>query len=229
MKIEIKKEVFRKFNQKLRVAFILVEGIDNKTKLKESKHLLQEAEHLTHLTFHKRTIKNHDLISPWEVAKAGFGKKARHYHTSVERLLKKILKRKSVAGKDVVTNLVRYLAVKHIIPLGVDDYDRIKGGLTFSLAKGRERIGKLSRVKRGDLIYRDEKNILGTKLDFWKSKKTVLNNNSNSALIHIEALPPITNKELNELVKEVKDLISSFCGGKVKSFVLSERKNAIKV
>ncbi|MBU1621981.1 MAG: hypothetical protein KJ597_00235, partial [Nanoarchaeota archaeon] len=97
------------------------------------------------------------------------------------------------------------------------------------LAKGRERIGKLSRVKRGDLIYRDEKNILGTKLDFWKSKKTVLNNNSNSALIHIEALPPITNKELNELVKEVKDLISSFCGGKVKSFVLSERKNAIKV
>ena len=93
MNISIKKGVFSKFNPKLKIVFILAENVDNVTKVKEAKHLLKEVENLISLTFHKDNVKNHNLISPWKVAQEAFGKEARHYNTSVERLIKKIMKR----------------------------------------------------------------------------------------------------------------------------------------
>ena len=229
MKITVKKEVFRKFNSNLKIALILIEGFDNKKMLKEAQHLLHEIEHLVHLTFNKDTIKNHHLIQPWAVAQQEFGAKAKHYHTSVERLLKTVLSKKSIATKDVLTNLLRYLALKHIIPFGVDDFNKTKGDLTFALSTGKEKVDILRKLKKGALYYKDEKNVLGTKLDFWKSKRTALNNKSKSALIHFEALPPITQKELNEIVKETENLVKTFCGGKVRIYFLNNKVNSVKV
>ncbi len=228
MKIKIKKEVFKKFPE-LKIAFVLAKNIDNKSKLKESSHLLEEIQQLIRLTFNKETIKNHHLIAPWAVAQQTFGKNAQHHHTSVERLLKNVLAKKSIVTKDVLTNLLRYLALKHIVPLGVDDLSKTKGDLTFALSSGKEKVDALRNIKKGALYYKDEKNILGTKLDFWKSKKTALNSKSNSALIHFDVLPPLNQKILKVLVKETKDLISSFCGSKVKILVLDKKNSSGKI
>ena len=228
MKITVKKSVFKKFKS-LKIAFILVENIDNGKKLNESKHLLHDVQELIKLTFNKETIKNHDLISPWKVAQEEFGKKAKHYHTSVEKLLKKILSGKRIMGRDVLTNLLRYIALKHIVPFGVDNYSKINGDLTFALSSGREKVGALRELKKNVLYYRDEKSILGTKLDFWKSKKTVLNNKSDSALIHFEVMLPVSQKKLNEIVKETANLVKTFCGGDVKVYFLNEKVNSVVV
>jgi DNA/RNA-binding domain of Phe-tRNA-synthetase-like protein len=228
MKITIKKGVFKKYS-KLKIAFIFVEGIDNSMKLKESRHLLEETEQLIGFTFNKDTAKTHLLISPWKTAQEEFGKEAKHYQTSVERLIKKVVKGKSTTTGNVVGNLSRYLALKHIVPFGVDNFDKIKGDLTFDLATGREKVGVLRNLKKGALYYKDEKSILGTKLDYWKSKKTELDKKSKSALIHFEILPPLNGKKLGELLKETKDLVKTFCDGKVSSFVLDENNNVKKI
>ena len=228
MKITVKKSVFKKFNS-LKIAFILVENIDNKSKLNESKHLLHDVEELIKLTFNKETIKNHDLISPWKVAQEEFGSKAKHYHTAVEKLLKKVLSGKSIKSRDVLTNLMNYVALKHIVPFGVDDYSKINGNLTFALSSGKEKVDALRELKKGALYYQDEKSILGMKLDFWKSKKTELDNKSKSALIHFEVMLPVTQKKLNEIVKETAQLVKTFCGGDVKIYFLNEKVNSVMV
>ncbi len=228
MKITVNKNVFKKFKS-LKITFILVKNIDNKLKLEEAQHLLEEVVNLIHLTFNKDTIKNHHLIQPWAVAQQEFGSQAKHYHTSVERLLKKVLARKSIATKDVLTNLLRYLALKHIIPFGVDDFSKVNGDLTFALSSGKEKVDVLRGLKKGALYYKDEKYVLSTKLDFWKSKRTMLNDKSTSALIHFEVLPPITQKKLNEIVKETAKLVKTFCGGGVKIYFLNEKVGSVKV
>ncbi len=229
MIVRVKKEVFNQFNSKLKLGLIKVSDFNNNSKLKESIHLLREIEQMTRMTFNKKSVKDHNLISPWRVAQEKFGKKAQHYHTSVERLLKVVLRKKTVATKDVLTNLVRYLSLKHLVPYGLDDYSKINGDITFSLATGKERVGPLRTVKKNALYYKDKKNVLGTKLDYWKSRKTFLGKDSKSALIHIEALPPVNSKELNQMVREAKTLISSFCQGKIKSAVLDKKKNSVRI
>ena len=226
MKVTINKEVFENFNPKFKVLLISVKNIDNQTKFKESLHLLEEIVQLIKLTFNKETIKNHHLISPWAVAQEEFGEKARHYHTSVERLIRNITSKKSVNEKDVLTNVLRYLALKHIVPFGVDDYDKIEGDIKFSLASGKEKAGPLRTLKKGALYYQDKGRVLGTKLDFWKNKSTNLSKYSQSALVHFEILPPVDAKKLNDLKKDASDLIKIFCDGKIKVEVLDKKKSS---
>ncbi len=228
MIVKVKKDVFRKF-PKLKVAFLLVQGIDNKKMLKESKHLLREVEDLIRLTFNKETVKTHHLIAPWKVAQQEFGKDAQHYHTSVERLLKKVLSRKSVAANDTLTNLLRYLALKHLVPFGLDDTEKMEGNLSFEIAQRKERLNILKNLQAGMLYYRDNKGILGTKMDYWKSSRTALSKKTTSALLHFEILPPINQNKQAALLKDVQDLLNSFCGGELTLFILDQKNNSRKV
>ncbi len=228
MDIYIKKEVFKKYPN-LKIAFILVQGINNKAKIKESKHLLNDAEKLVRLTFNKETVKSHHLISPWAVIRQEFGNKAKHYNTSVERLLEKVLQGKSAAARDVLTNIVHYLALKHIVPFAVDDFKKINKELIFSIATGKEKKNLLQKLAAGMLYYRDSKTVLGTKLDYWKNSKTALSTKSTAALIHLEALPPLTTKKIEEIVTEAENLILSFCGGTAEIFILNKNVNRNRI
>ena len=227
MRVSIDKDVFKKLHPKLKVAFFLVQHIKNEDKLQESRHLLKEAETYIRLTFNKDTIKTHHLISPWVTAQEEFGSKARHYHSSVERLLKTVLDRREVTGKNVITNVSNYLALKHLVPFGADDYGKINGNIHFNVASGKERIGILKRLKQGDIYYKDEAkrgSVLGTKLDYWKNKRTKLSAQTHSALVHIEAMPPVSSKEFNQIVKETKSLLEMFSGSSVETLILQKRK-----
>lgn len=212
MKITLKSEVFKKFPQ-LKVAFLVAEGIDNKNKAKKANHLLAEMQKVILLTFNKDTVKSHLLVAPWTVAKEEFGKKAQHYDTSVEILLKKALHKKKLHTKDTMTALLYYLALKHIVPFGADDPTKIKGDITFG-------------IKKDDLYYRDAKRVLGTKLDYWKNITTAISPTSWCALIHFEFLPPVSVAKQKEMMDEAEELIKVFCGGEVKKIVLSKGKKS---
>tara|TARA_Y100000310_G_scaffold295459_1_gene326789 strand:+ start:4837 stop:5526 length:690 start_codon:yes stop_codon:yes gene_type:complete len=225
MKISLDKSVFENLHPKFTILFLQIKDIDNKSKLKESKHLLKEVKELTKLTFNKDTVKNHHLISPWEVAREEFGKKAKHYHTSVEKLLKKTLSNKSVTGNNVITNLINYLQLRYIMPISADDYYKIDSKLEFKTSTGREKRGMLKRLHKNDLYYRDNSEILATNLDYWHSQRTSLSTFSNSALIHFLILPPLTKSKVKDIAKEAEKLIKAFCGGKTKSLLLDRRKS----
>ena len=216
MRITIKPEVFKKFHPKLELAFILVEEMDNKSKAAKANHLLTEIQKVVLLTFNKDTFKTHYLISPWETIKQEFGKKAKHYNTSVELLLEKALRKRNLKSKDTVTALLRYVALKQIIPFGADDLNKLKGDITFE-------------IKKGDLCYRDGKRWLGKKLDYWKNTKTALRPSSTAALIHFEFLPPMNSAKQKEVLDELAPLIQTFCGGKIKVFFLDKKKNMIQI
>ena len=212
MKITIKSEVFKKIHPKLKIVFIHAKGIDNQSKVQKANHLLAEIQKVTLLTFNKDTAKTHLLVAPWNVAKEEFGKKAKHYNTSVELLLQKALRKQKLNTKDTLTALLRYLALKHIIPLGIDDPAKIQGDITFELQKE-------------DLQYRDARRILGKKLDYWKNTTTALRPSSSSALIHLEFLPPVSPAKQKEILAEAIELVKAFCGGSVSAVVLDKKKN----
>lgn len=246
MHISITPEVFEKL-PRLRLGILQVRDLNNKAKLAESAHLVQDAEKLIRLTFHKDTTKTHYLIAPWEAARREFGKEARHYHTALEKLLHPVLEGKSAAGKDALTNIVHYLMLKYLVPMASDDRDKVKGRIIFDLATGKEggkeqgkgdgkekkgtlgagTAGALKALKKGEVYYRDEQKILGAKLDYWKSPATAVTPATSSAFIHIVSLPPITRGKLKGLLIEAEQLITSFCGGKTKTAMLWKKKRSV--
>lgn len=225
MKITLNKEIFKSLNSQFRVAFILLENVDNQITNHEAQHLLKETIQYTKLTFHKDTYKNHNLILPWKIAQQEFGPKAIHYHTSLENLMQRIFHNKKIPQDNTITTLANYLSLKYLIPIGVDDISKIDKTITFKIASGKEKINFLTSLKPGTLYYKDNTHILGTKLDFWKNNKTKPTKKTTSALIHIEALPPITNAKLKEIIEETNSLLKTFCHAKAKIIILDRRKN----
>lgn len=219
MKVSISSEVFSHFNPEFKVGLLLVTGLDNKKKLPDSLRVLHDIETAICLTFNKDTVKTHHLISPWNIIQQKLIKGAKHYHTSVEQLLRKVLSRKNINQKDTLSNLINYISLRHIVPLSADDVAKIRGDLTFALSKG-------GKVKKGDLYYHDKKMVLGTKLDYWKNLATAVSGSSTSALIHIEAIPPVSAADLKSIMAELENLITAFCGGKVKKIILDKKKRS---
>ncbi len=229
MKVTISSDVFSKFNSKLKIILVDVKNIDNKTHRKESSKLLQEMEQLIRMTFNKDNIKTHGLISPWVTAQKEFGSSAKHYRTSVEHYLQQVLRKRDISTRDTVTNLIRYLSLKYLVPMGADDSAKVRGNLTFGIAKGGEGVNLIHTLKRGAFYYHDERRVLGTKLDYWKSSKTALDKQSKRVFIHLEVLPPLSMKKEKELLDEMNYLIKTFCKGKVTVKVLDKRKRSCVV
>lgn len=232
--ISIGPKVFTRLHPKLEIIFLSVEQADNRSKAQESAHLLKEVEKAIRLIFHKESIKNQMLIAPWSVAQREFGTEAKHYQTSVEHLIKDVLQGKNLETQTTITNLVRYISLKYLIPLAVDDCAKIKGNMQFDVVSGRKKTGSFhgrnfQRMKKGDVYYHDDIQVLGAKLDFWKNSKTLPTPETSEALIHLELLPPITKDMQKEIVSELKSLVEDFCNAKVKVFVLNQKKRKIKI
>ena len=229
MKITITPDVFRQFNKDFKIVFIVITEMDNGDKTKESKHLLKEIQQLVKLTFNKDTVENHSLIQPWLAARQEYGKKARHYQTSTEKLIHKVLKNQKIISGNTLENLVRYLSLKHIMPISVDDISKINGDLIITVAKKKERLSALKSLHEGDIYYQDNSAVLGKKLDSWRNRVTMVDAKTTEALIHIESLPPITSKKLQQVTRELQSLVKVFCGGTFKVVLLDKNKRTIEI
>ncbi len=228
MKITVLPSVFTKISPDFMCAFILTTHMNNAILHKEAKNLLNDIEQYTRLTFHKDAVTTHKLISPWESAKQHFKGKAKHYHTSVEKLLKVVLRGKSVATKNVAHNLVHYLSLRHIVPMTLDDAAKIVGNVTVGISNGKERIG-LKRITRGGLIYFDDSpryKVIGSKFGFTKSRRTRVGPRTKDILIQIDAMPPVSVKQFEKIVKDTAALFDSFTDGKVRTLILTRKKKS---
>jgi DNA/RNA-binding domain of Phe-tRNA-synthetase-like protein len=226
MKISIDKKLFTKY-PKFTLGFILAKNIEN-TNLESTKHLLNEIEILTKSVFNRNNIKSHLLISPYKVMQAEF-KGSKHFHTSVERLLKKTLSKKSIQTNNSTINIIKYISLKNIIPYGIDDYHKIKKELIFNLATGKEKFSTLKKIKKGAIYYKDAKSTIATKLDYNKKSRTQVKNHTVSALIHFDALPPITKPKLNAILKETKQLLEATTNCTAQIFILDKTKKQVKL
>jgi len=227
MKVILDQILFKKFNPHFKLVLISVKGMDNRNKARESQHLVKETEKLIKLTFNRDNVKSHKLISPWAAAQQDFGDEAIHYKTSVEHLIKKVINNHDVSVGDTLTNLLNYISLRQVVPIGVDDYDKLKGNVSFTVALGGEKVGVFHLLKKNAFYYHDKKGPIGTKFDYWKNPRTKLNKSSQNALIHLEILPPISDEDMNKIILKLKNVISGFCGGKVKIAVLSRRKRSV--
>ncbi len=231
MKIVFSPSVFKKFPQ-LQVFFLFARDIDNSKALKESQDLVRDIAALVRQTFHADTLKTHHLLSPWNIARQGFGRKAKHYQTSLETLLRKASQGKKVISGNVLENIVTFISLKHLVPLSSDDAKFVRAPITFTVA-GKDLIplkkkGKMTKEEkvllRGDFFYHDRQGILGAKLDFFKSKRTGLSKKTTAAMVHGEILPPLKEEEIQTVNQELVQLIQNFCGGKI-SLALADKKH----
>jgi len=231
MKFTISKKILEKY-PKLNIGIVAAKGIDNKGKNKEIDSLLKEAENFIRLNFVPEQLSKHEMISPWRTSYSEFGSKPSKYHSSIEALMRRILKGNSIPLINKLVNLYNYLSLKHLIPMGSDDLDKVDGDISLTFAEGSERFKPLGspditeNPDKNEIVYKDSSKILCRKWNWRDCDDTKITEDSKNLIIYVEGLPPVTKKKLISVCKELADLIKTFCKGEAKYYILNKANNS---
>jgi DNA/RNA-binding domain of Phe-tRNA-synthetase-like protein len=81
----------------------------------------------------------------------------------------------------------------------------------------------------GEVIYRDDIGAICRRWNWKEADRTKLTEETVNAVLVIEALPPVGQRELESALLEFEEWIRRYCGGMVQTFVLTASNGEIEL
>lgn len=225
MKFSVNPNIFTDFNNP-RIGVTVVKGVNNKVDLDLSSQFDQLAK-ATESKYSGQTISELPEIAAWRETYRKFGAKPKDYPSSIESLLKRVTKGGAFWGISPLVDIYNYISVKHVLPAGGEDTDKMVGDMWLTYASDNEVpvrvLGKdvEEAPKAGEVIYKDDVGTICRRWNWREVARTVLTEETTNCIIVFEALNPVTDDALQEAQAELGDLIQKYCGGSTEHFVLT--------
>ena len=233
MHFKITNQIFEKYPE-LTVGVVRVQGLDNSGVDEEVMNLIHDKEKEIRAKFNLETLGEQPNITAWREAYRAFGAKPKKYKCSVENLYRMILEGVELKHINKLVDIYNYVSLKHVIPVGGDDLDKVEGGITLTLATGAENFIELNsdevkHPKAGEVIYKDDKEVLCRRWNFRECDKSKMTEETKNALLVVEGLPPVSQEKVEGVVQELGELAVKYCGGEVKSHILHVNNGEIEL
>ncbi len=226
VKFTIDKAVFGKFPD-LNVGVVVAKGIDNTGISEEISGALREKEPEIRQNFSVQALPQNPKIDCWRKAYSSFGTKPSDNLSSVENLYRFILKGGEVRHINKLVDIYNLISLKHVVPLGGEDMDKIQGGIRLAVAGPNEPAVLLLGDKEprppheGEVIYKDEISAICRRFNWREADRTKLTEETRNAILVTEGLPPVAGEDIERIADELRNTVQKYCGGKASLFVLS--------
>lgn len=226
MKFMIDRAVLEKFPG-LNIGLLAVKGMDNKGEAPEVIALIRQKEKEIREQFQKATLSGNPRIASWRKAYSSFGAKPKKHRCSVENLYRMILDGLELKHYSKLVDIYNYISIKHMVPVGGDDTDRVEGGIRLTIAKGDEPYTELNSdetksPREGEVVYMDQKEVLCRRWNWRECDKTKMTEGTANASLVVEGLPPVTRDGVKAVLEELKALVLRHCGGKAEMHILNK-------
>jgi len=233
MKLKIDTRIFEKFPG-LKIGVVTARNIDNHGFSDEIMQLIREKEKEIRANYDAEALSQHPKINSWRRAYSFFGAKPKKYKSSVESLYRMVLKGLDLRHINKIVNLYNYISLKCMIPAGGDDMAKVDGDIILKFGDGNEPFTALNSTERetakeGEVVYADSKEVLCRRWNWRECDKTKMTEETKDVILVIEALPPVTREELEEVEEDLSRLITEYCGGEIRAAVLDEGKSEIEI
>ncbi len=233
MKLKIDTKILEKFPG-LKLGAVTAINIDNHGFSDEIMLLIREKEKEIRENYDTETLSQHPKIHSWREAYSSFGAKPKKYKSSVESLYRMILKGVDLRHINKIVDLFNYISIKYMIPAGGDDMAKVDGDIILKFAVGDEPFTALNSkekgtAKEGEVVYADSKEVLCRRWNWRECDKTKMTEKTKDVILVVEALPPVTREELDEVEEDLSRLILKYCGGEIRTDILDDGKREIEV
>jgi DNA/RNA-binding domain of Phe-tRNA-synthetase-like protein len=232
MKLVITDTIFDEFPE-LVLGVVILHNIDNSQNQIEITEMLQQAAAALPGKFGSTPVIEHPHIATWREAYRRFGAKPKDYPSSVENLTRRVLNGATIGHINNLVSLYNTISLRHILPVGGEDLDKITGDVLLARAGNDEPavflLGeKEARAPRaGELIYKDEVGAICRRWNWKEADRTKLTQGTQNAFLVIETLPPVTRDTLETAIRELADLVKQYCGGTISPAFLDKDNREI--
>ncbi len=227
MKFIIDQEIINKFSG-LTIGMIICKNVDNVGEEKGIQKEIQEQEDRIRKEYNSETLSQIPKIDTWRKAYASFGAKPKENKSSVENLHKLILQGTNLKHINKLVDIYNLISLKHMLPIGGEDIDKIKGDVLLTFAKENEPPVLLLGDKEprpphiGEVIYKDDISAICRRWNWRESDRTKFTVKTKNCFLIIEGLPPVKKEEIEEATKELAESVRKYCGGTITYKILSK-------
>lgn len=108
---------------------------------------------------------DHPHIIIWREAFKKIGISPSKYYSSIEALLRRVLKSGEVPRINPVVDMYNAISLKYLVPMGGHALEPIEGEIFLGFAKGDEPFypmdsGELEKAEKDEVVYKDQKEVL---------------------------------------------------------------------
>lgn len=208
-----------------KIGIITCNGIDNTIKDENQyKDMISqgEKEALTHLT--NEEFSSNEVIKVWRDAFKKF-KTKKGARSSIEALLKRVSTGKGLGTINPLVDIYNSISLKYAMPCGGEDMDKFVGDIRLTKATGDESFITLGSDKseppyEGEIVYKDDEGAICRCWNWRESVRTMLTEDTKNAFLCIELVDENREKEFENALKELSQLVEKNLGGKSEVSIL---------
>lgn len=234
MNLVITAPIFTAFPELL-LGVVILHEIDNAQDRPEIVARLRQAEAALPAVFGGLPVIEHPYIAAWRAAYRQFGAKPKDYPSSIENLARRVLNGAALAHINNLVSIYNTISLRHILPVGGEDLDKIAGDVRLAYAGPAEPAVLLLGEKEarpprpGEIIYTDDAGAVCRRWNWKEADRTKLTPATRNAFLVIEALPPVPRAVVAAAIHELADLSRQYCGGRVSTALLDHDNRQIKL
>jgi len=235
MRYTIDMALFATLPDYTRVVLVL-RGLENDRKVAASRNLRRKAAQAVQAAARDRDPAGDPRVAVWRRAYAVFGMDEAGPPSLLEVMLRQAAAGQSLPDADPLTELLRAFALQHRVPVGGDDLERITGNVWLRPARGNEFFVPPEQAQRpttppiGEVITVDDAaTVLCRRWNAWPSAFTQITPQTRSALLYLDALPPVDPSQVEELTDKFARLLTGFLGAQVETYFLTREQPAVDI
>jgi DNA/RNA-binding domain of Phe-tRNA-synthetase-like protein len=224
-KLRVAPEIFARFPG-CRVLVVYAGNLRNRPSDDASRRLLRRAEAAARAAFGDTRPSAHPHVAAWRDAYSAFGSKPSRFPSSVEALLKRVLRGEPLPEINALVDIYNAASVRHVLPIGGEDRERLAGELVLTLARGGEpfltRGEDDEQVAAGEVVWCDAAGVTCRRWNWRQGLRTALTLATRHAYFVLESLPPYPAAQLTAAGEELAaDIAAQSPGCKIAIEILA--------
>ncbi|MDK0626747.1 B3/4 domain-containing protein [Clostridium perfringens] len=208
-----------------KIGIITCNGIDNTIKDENQyKDMISQGENeaLNHLP--NEEFSSNEVIKVWRDVFKKF-KTKKGARSSIEALLKRVSTGKGLGTINPLVDIYNSISLKYAMPCGGEDMDKFIGDIRLTKATGDESFITLGSDKseppyEGEIVYKDAEGAICRCWNWRESVRTMLTEDTKNAFLCIELVDENREKEFENALKELSQLVEKNLGGKSEISIL---------
>ncbi|MFD7443727.1 B3/4 domain-containing protein [Streptomyces sp. NPDC059909] len=159
-------------------------------------------------------------MAAWRAAYGAFGAKPSRTRNSAEALARRALADGGLPRINLLVDAYNAISVAHLIPVGGEDLDRIKGGMRLVRASGDEPFVTVAageetveHPEAGEIVWCDDEGVTCRRWNWRQGPRTRLTEESVNAIFLLESLTPVTTGELEAAGAELAEALEKLSPG----------------
>lgn len=214
---------------------VIAAHLDNRTDNAAAQKLLREAEASAHQQWSAIPTAEQPYIAVWREALRTAEIKPSQYLSSIEALLKRVVKSDPLPSINPAVDLANAVSLRYVLPLGGHDLERLSGDLSIRLAHSDDifspremQEGQIETVTAGEIVYADEAEVRTRRWVWREGRKALVTASTRYAFFPIDGFVGLNEAAVRASASELAELLTTHLGAVCQTFFIDKNNGVIE-